>query len=149
IMRILVVHNFYQQPGGEDQVFASEVALLRKHGHDVQTFEADNDAVDSMGRIGLMRKTLWNRESYRSISQAAREHRAQVVHFHNTFPLVSPAGYAAARDTGAAVVQTLHNFRLLCPNAVFFREGNVCESCLGKRFAWPGVIHKCYRGSRS
>jgi len=148
-MRILVAHNFYQQPGGEDQVFASEVQLLRRFGHEVTTFEADNDAIDSMGRIELLRSTMWNRKMSAAIYKAASSHRAEVVHFHNTFPLISPAAYAAAHDAGAAVVQTLHNFRLLCPNALFFRDGKACELCLGKTFALSGIRHKCYRGSRS
>jgi glycosyltransferase involved in cell wall biosynthesis len=148
-MRVLIAHNFYQQPGGEDQVFASEVSLLRRFGHDVRTFEADNDAIDGMGQLKLMRATIWNGPMRAAIRDAAREHRAQIVHFHNTFPLISPAAYAGAHDASAAVVQTLHNFRLLCPNAVFFRDGAVCERCLGTATQWPGVVHKCYRGSRS
>lgn len=148
-MRVLVAHNFYQQPGGEDQVFSSEVQLLRRFGHEVTTFEADNDAIDSMGRIALLRNTLWNRKMAAAIGKAATAHRAEVVHFHNTFPLISPAAYTAAHDAGAAVVQTLHNFRLLCPNALFFRDGKACELCLGKTFALSGIRHKCYRGSRS
>jgi glycosyltransferase involved in cell wall biosynthesis len=146
-LRILVAHNFYQQPGGEDEVFASEVAMLQRFGHEVRKFEADNDAIDSMGKLAAFKATIWNKNSYQAVRQAVREHRAQIVHFHNTFPLISPAAYHAARDEGAAVVQTLHNFRLLCPSAVFFRDGKVCEDCLGKRLAWPGVMHKCYRGS--
>lgn len=148
-MRVIIAHNFYQQPGGEDQVFASEVALLERFGHAVRRFEMDNDAIASMGKLAALKATLWNKQSYQAVRQAVREHRAQVVHFHNTFPLISPAAYQAAHDEGAAVVQTLHNFRLLCPNAVFFREGKPCEDCLGKTFAWPGVRHKCYRDSRS
>jgi len=148
-MNVLLAHNFYQQPGGEDQVYASERALLEKFGHRVHRFEMDNDAIDSMGKLAAMRATIWNRKSYEAMRAAVREHRAQVVHFHNTFPLISPAAYTAARDEGAAVVQTLHNFRLLCPNAVFFRDGKVCEDCLGKTLAWPGVKHKCYRESRA
>ncbi len=148
-MRVLVAHNFYQQPGGEDQVFASEVQLLRRFGHEVTTFEADNDAIGSMGRLELLRNTLWNRKMGAAIGKAAAAHRAEVVHFHNTFPLISPAAYAAAHEAGAAVVQTLHNFRLLCPNALFFRDGKACELCLGKTFALSGIRLKCYRGSRS
>ncbi len=82
-------------------------------------------------------------------AQVVEQSQANVVHFHNTFPLVSPAAYYAAHRAGAAVVQTLHNYRLLCPQATFFREGGICEDCLGKRFAWPGVRRKCYRNSRS
>ena len=79
---------------------------------------------------------------------AARDHRADVVHFHNTLPLISPAGYYGARAAGAAVVQTLHNFRLICPGALLYRDGKICEDCVGKAFATPGVRHGCYRGSR-
>jgi len=148
-MRILVCHNFYQQPGGEDEVFASEVALLRLHGHDVTTFQLDNDVVNDMGRAAMLAATLWNRKTYQTLRQRVAEDRAEVVHFHNTFPLISPAAYYAARREGAAVVQTLHNFRLLCPGANLFRQGKVCEDCIGRHLPWPGVVHKCYRESRS
>jgi len=147
-MNILLVHNYYQQAGGEDQVFADETALLRERGNHVAQFTVHNDAVDALGKIALARKTIWNSDSYDALRRAAREHRAEVVHFHNTFPLISPAGYKAARDEGAAVVQTLHNYRLLCPTATFYRDGKVCEDCLG-RIPWPGVMHKCYRENRA
>jgi glycosyltransferase involved in cell wall biosynthesis len=92
---------------------------------------------------------VWNRAVARRVATLVRRERAEVVHFHNTFPLISPAAYSAARGAGAAVVQTLHNYRLLCPSAVFYRDGHVCEDCLGKRVPWPGVVHACYRGSRA
>jgi glycosyltransferase involved in cell wall biosynthesis len=147
--RAVVVHNFYQQPGGEDQVFKDEVALLRGRGHHVQTFTVHNDEVAQLGRLSLARKTLWNRDAYQRMHELVRRERADVVHFHNTFPLVSPAAYHAAKDAGARVVQTLHNYRLLCPAATFYRDGHVCEDCLGRSVAWPGVLHKCYRQNRS
>jgi glycosyltransferase involved in cell wall biosynthesis len=147
-MRIVVAHNFYQQPGGEDQVFADEVALLRRFGHEVVPFTIHNDRIETMGRLSVAAATVWNRATYRDLAPLVRGHRPQVVHFHNTFPLISPAAYQAARDEGAAVVQTLHNFRLLCPSGVLFRDGKVCEDCVGRVVPWPGVVHKCYRGSR-
>ena len=146
-MNILLVHNYYQQPGGEDQVFADETRLLRDRGHAVRQHTVHNDAVGAMGRVELLGKTIWNRAAYDELRAVARQHRADVVHFHNTFPLVSPAGYRAAHDAGAAVVQTLHNYRLLCPVATFYRDGGVCEDCMGKTVPWPGVVHRCYRGS--
>jgi len=147
-MRIVLAHNFYQQPGGEDSVFRSEYDLLRLHGHDVVRYELHNDAVQGMGRLAVLGATMWNRRSHAEILALATSHRADIVHFHNTFPLISPSGYAAARAAGAAVVQTLHNFRLLCPGAVFFRDGKVCEQCLGLRIATPAIANKCYRDSR-
>ena len=148
-MNVLLVHNFYQQPGGEDQVFADESKLLRARGHDVRQFTVHNDAVDGMGRLELARRTIWNRAAYDELRGLVASHRAEVVHFHNTLPLISPAGYRAAHDAGAAVVQTLHNYRLLCPTATFYRDGGACEDCLGKSVPWPGVLHKCYRDNRA
>ena len=147
-MNILLVHNFYRQPGGEDQVFADEGMLLERHGHTVARFTMDNDAIEGMGRFQLARKTIWNKDAQQALRQAARDIKADIVHFHNTFPLISPAAYYGAHDAGAAVVQTLHNYRLLCPAATFYRNSTVCELCLGRSIPWPGVWHKCYRDSR-
>ena len=144
-MKILQVHNYYQQPGGEDQVFAAEGELLGRRGHTVFRFEAHNDDVAQYGRLALAKATVWNDESYERLRALLREHRPQILHVHNTLPLISPAAYYAAKREGVAVVQTLHNYRLLCPAATFFRDGHVCEDCLGKAFPWPAVAHACYR----
>jgi glycosyltransferase involved in cell wall biosynthesis len=146
-MRIVVAHNFYQQPGGEDQVFAAEVELLRAHGHAVETYTVHNHRINQIGGVRRLAGLVWNRDTAAEMRRLVREHRAQVVHFHNTFPLISPAAYKAARTEGAAVVQTLHNFRLLAPCALLFRKGAVCEKCLGRQLAWPGIIRGCYRKS--
>ena len=148
-LRVLLVHNRYQRPGGEDYVFETEAALLDDAGHAVARFEMHNADANGLSRVALARRTVWSREGYRAVEAAALAHRADVVHFHNTLPLVSPAGYYCARAAGAAVVQTVHNFRLVCPSATLFRDGHICEACLGKRFAAPGVRHGCYRGSRA
>ena len=147
--RVAVIHNRYQQPGGEDGVFAGETDLLERQGHEVVRYVLDNQAIDGMGRLALARATVWNGDAYAGLRRLFASYRPDVAHFHNTFPLVSPAGYYAARREGVAVVQTLHNFRLACPNALFFRDGHVCEDCSGKAVAWPGVLHACYRGSRA
>ena len=147
-MKILVVHNFYQQAGGEDQVFLSEARMLEKNGHEVLRFTEDNDRVAGMGRLELAAATVWNREAYGRIHDLVRAERPEVVHFHNTFPLLSPSCYYAARNAGAAVVQTLHNYRLLCPAATLLRDGKPCEDCVGALIPWHGVQHACYRGNR-
>ena len=147
-MRILLCHNHYQQPGGEDQTFVEEGLLLESHGHEVTRFTLHNDAIEDMNRWELARKILWNRESYAELQQLIRSERPQVMHCTNTFPLISPAAYYAARDENVPVVQSLHNFRMFCANSLFLRKGKVCESCLGKRIAWPAIVHGCYRGSR-
>lgn len=148
-MNVLLAHNFYQQAGGEDQTFADEAKLLEEHGNLVGRFTMDNDDIDKMSRWTVARKTLWNKESCGALRKAIREIGAKVVHFHNTFPLISPAAYYAAHEEGAAVVQTLHNYRLMCVAATFCRDDRVCEDCLERPIAWPGIVHKCYRGNRA
>lgn len=148
-MRILTVHNNYQQPGGEEQIFATETALLESYGHEILRYTLDNDRIATTNPLLLAKNTLWNSTVYRELRSLIHAKQPQVAHFHNTFPLISPAAYYAARDEGVAVIQTLHNYRLLCPNALFFRAGRVCEDCLGTTVPLPGVIHGCYRGSHS
>ncbi len=144
-MRVLLCHNYYQQAGGEDPVFADEAWLLESRGHQVVPYTLHNRQVDRMRRWDLACKTVWNRQSYRELRQLIRRQRPALMHCHNTFPLISPSCYAAARAEGIPVVQTLHNFRLLCPSALLLRKGKPCEDCLGRVVAWPGTLHQCYR----
>ncbi|MFA9478264.1 glycosyltransferase family 4 protein [Phycisphaerales bacterium AB-hyl4] len=148
-MKILFVHNYYQQPGGEDQAFADQAWLLERHGHDVRQYTVHNDAVDGMNRLALAGRTLWNRQTYRELRALIQRERIELVHCMNTFPLISPAAYYAAHAAGAAVVQEVQNYRLFCPGAFFMRDGRVCTDCLGKRVPWPAVRHRCYRDSRA
>ena len=144
--RVLTVHAAYQHRGGEDSVIDSEETLLREHGHDVRRFARNNADIASMGRADLVVRTLLSREEARAFSHEIERFRPDVVHVHNTFPLISPAIYWVADRYGVPVVQTLHNFRLLCPQAMFLREGRVCEDCLG-HLPWRGAVRGCYRGS--
>jgi glycosyltransferase involved in cell wall biosynthesis len=148
-MKVLLSHNLYQQPGGEDQVFESEGALLEQFGHRVVRHTSHNDELEGMSPPALAAATLWNRAKYRELRALVRRERPDVVHFHNTFPLVSPAAYHAARAEGVPVVQTLHNYRLICPGATLMREGRTCEDCVGRAAPWRGVARACYRGSRA
>jgi glycosyltransferase involved in cell wall biosynthesis len=148
-MKILLAHNFYQQPGGEDEVFRSEFELLRSFGHEVSQFTIHNDRVAGMGRLPLLGATVWTGRVGDELREVVRAGRPEVVHFHNTFPLMSPAVYAAARAEGAAVVQTLHNYRLTCPGALLLRDGKACAKCVHQFIPWHAVVHGCYRGSRS
>lgn len=147
-MRVLLVHNAYQQRGGEDAVVQAEHDLLADHGHDVRLFGRHNDDISAMGRAGLAVQTLWSRATTHELGAQLAAWRPDVVHVHNTFPLISPSAYWACAAAGVPVVQTLHNFRLLCPQAMLLREGRVCEDCLGK-LPWRGAVRGCYRGSRA
>ena len=145
-MRVLIAHNAYQQRGGEDSVVADEVELLRAGGHEVMQMSAHNDDIAQMGRLELAAGTLWSGASARQMRALCSAFRPDVVHVHNSFPLLSPAVHWAAQEAGVPVVQTLHNFRLLCPQAMLLREGRVCEDCVG-RLPWRGAMRGCYRGS--
>lgn len=146
---VLLVHNQYQKPGGEDEVVRVESAMLRSRGHEVHDFRLHNDAINQMSKPGLLKVTLWNDAAHRQMQERLAASDSQIAHFHNTFPLISPAAYYAARRRRVPVVQTLHNYRLLCPSAIFYRDGRVCEECLGRSISWPAVMHGCYRGSRT
>ena len=147
-LRIVAVHNYYQQPGGEDRVFEAEADLLERNGHTVQRFTVHNDAVRDMNRLELACATVWNTAEYEKLRGLFGSFRPDLVHVHNTLPLISPAVYYAARAENAAVVQTLHNYRLVCPAGTLYRGGRPCELCVGRAIPWPGVVHACYRTSR-
>ena len=150
-MKILVVHNSYQQHGGEDVARDAEARLLRRAGHAVIEYSRSNS--DLIGasfphQLTVASETLWSRRSFRELRALLAREKPHVAHFHNTFPLISPSAYHACADAGVPVVQTLHNYRLLCPGATFFRAGQACEKCLRRPLAWPAVFHACYRNSR-
>ena len=147
-MKILAVHNYYQNPGGEDYVFEAETRLLESRGHEVLRYVDDNERIGRWSTVPAGVSAVWSRTAYRRIREIVRREKPEIVHFHNTLPLISPSALHAARSNGTAIVHTLHNYRLLCPMGRFFRNGAVCEDCLGKTPAWPGVLHACYRDSR-
>lgn len=146
-MRILFVHNAYQHKGGEDTVLEAEIALLAGRGHVVECFIRHNDDISRMSRAAVAIRTFWSNPAAKDFEAQLRSFKPDVVHVHNTFPLISPAIYWVADRLGVPVVQTLHNFRLLCPQAMFLREGKVCEDCLGN-LPWRGALRGCYRESR-
>ena len=148
-MKILFVHNRYQQAGGEDNVVAAEARLLADHGHDVELWSVDNKDLPA-GLTGKIKTALAT--SYSPASRALAQGKLQsfkpdVVHVHNFFPQISPSIYDACLDEGVPIVQTLHNYRLICPGAMLMRNGKICEQCItGSPYqaAWYG----CYRGSK-
>ncbi len=149
---VLVVHDRYRQAGGEDVVVANETALLRRHGHRVSELIVDNDRIaDRAGPLSKARlaaNTVWSFSAAAAVRRRIERERPDVVHVHNFLPLLSPSVHAAAHETGVAVVQTLHNYRLVCPAGTLFRDGRPCEDCVGRAVAVPAVVHACYRSSR-
>lgn len=145
-MHILIAHNAYQQRGGEDSVVESEIALLRARGHEVLEYRRSNDDLKGMGRVDAALQTMWSGQTRRELSALFAAEQPDVVHVHNTFPLISPSLYWAAAKARVPVVQTLHNYRLLCPQAMLLRAGTVCEDCVGK-LPWRAAVRGCYRDS--
>jgi glycosyltransferase involved in cell wall biosynthesis len=150
-MRIVVVHNRYRsaQPSGENLAVEQEVMLLRSAGHTVVPYERESDDIEQfppLRRALVPARVVWSPEDRAALSTLLARVRPDVVHVHNTFPLISPSILNACRTHGVPVVATLHNFRLLCANANLLREGSPCTLCVG-RAPWPAVVHRCYRDS--
>lgn len=145
-MKILVAHNAYHYRGGEDTLVDAEMAMLRRHGHDVFLYRRDNAEFAQIRPIHAALDTLWSRRTVREIHRLSKHFRPDIIHAHNTFPLISPSLYDAARYLHIPVVQTLHNFRLICPQAMLIRQGRLCTDCVGN-WPWRAVLHRCYRGS--
>ena len=150
-MRVLVVHNRYrsEQPSGENNVVDAEVSLLAEGGHEVSLFERRSDDIAAMplprkAAVPLM--VPWNPAVRKELAARLRAKRPDVVHIHNTFPLLSPSVVAACADAGVPAVATLHNYTMVCPPGTLHRDGHICTECVGGS-PLPAVKHGCYRGS--
>ncbi len=147
-LRIISVHNRYLMAGGEDQVFESEARLLRERGHEVTQIEEQNAYPDSVSKkIGMAMDCVWSRRWNREFRALLQKSHPDIVHVHNLFPRFSPSIYYACRRENVPVVQTLHNYRLLCASAELYRDGKVCEECIDHSVL-RGVRYGCYQGSR-
>lgn len=146
-IKILIAHNAYQLRGGEDSVVDAESTLLQSRGHAIAKYMRHNTDIPQMSRWAIAQQTLWSQQTISDLADLIDTVRPDVIHVHNTFPLISPAIYWIAGGFHIPVIQTLHNFRLACPQAMFLRNDKVCEDCLGHN-PWRSVWHGCYRESR-
>lgn len=148
--RILLVHNYYKIPGGEDTVVANEKKMLEDHGHKVFLYTRDNKELNSFTifqKLLLPLNTVFSFKTYREVCYIIRKYRIDIVHVHNTLNLISPSVFYAAFFCKVPVINTLHNFRLQCPAGTFYRDHHVCEDCM--KYGLPcSVKHSCYRGSK-
>jgi len=150
-MKIMLVHNQYQQTGGEEVVFRQERQLLQDAGHTVVAFNRSNDEIreyDWKDRIRLVNRTVWSEHTRREFAAALAQEKPDIVHVHNVFVVISPAVYSACCEAGIPIVQTLHNYRLFCPAGRLLRDGKVCEECVDHNL-WRSVRYGCYRDSRT
>ena len=149
-MRILIGHSYYAAPGGEDSVFETETATLRKAGHDVVTYavRTEHPRLEGMrDAVSRGARALWSRQAHRAIAQIIDRERPTIAHFHNVFPNLSVAAFAACRSRAVPVVWTLHNYRLACAAGTFFRNNAACHLCLNWG-PFPAAIYGCYHSSR-
>ena len=151
VRRVLQVHTRYRQAGGEDRVVEAEKRLLEAAGIAVHQVLFGNDdlteGTSPAGDLRLAASAIWSRAAVRRVRSAITALRPEVMHVHNTFVAASPSVYSAGKEV--AVVQTLHNYRMVCPVATAFRDGHACTDCVGRFFPWPSVVHACLHGSRS
>ncbi len=149
-MKVLIVHNHYKERGGEDAVVLSESNLLRAHGVEVELCEQTNDSIVTLrSKLAAAISVVYSSQGFSRVQEAIERFEPDVIHVHNWFPTLSPGIFWACKKQMVPVVHTLHNFRLLCANGNLFRNGGVCEDCLGTTLRLPGVIHACYRNSHS
>ena len=148
-MKILFIHNYYQYAGGEDNVVAAELKLLAAHGHQVELWSVDNKDLPSglRGKISTALNTTYSSSSKVTALSKLQTFNPDVVHVHNFFPQLSPSIYDACLELNIPVVQTLHNYRLMCPGAMLMRNGKICEQCVTGS-PYQAVLHGCYKGSK-
>ncbi len=149
-MKIIQVHNYYQYSGGEDIVVKNEYELLKAYNHTVLQYTTNNSEIKGynlLDKTNLIINATFSKKTYDVLTELFKKEKPDVCHVHNTFPLITPSVYYACKDAKIPVVQTLHNYRLLCSNAYFFRNGKVCEECMGKSL-FISLKYGCYRNSR-
>ena len=150
-MHVLLAHEYYQIPGGEDEYFEIRRDVLRAHGIRITEYLRHNNEISGyslLRKLTLAARTTWAWDTNRELARVLAENRPDVAHFGNMFPLMSPSVYYVCARAGVPVVQNLDNARLICISGGFYREGRTCEECVG-RFPWPAISHACYRGSRA
>lgn len=145
---ILLVHCHYRLPGGEDAVFAAERAMLQAHGHRVITYERSNETCGPAEKLLLPLRAVYSLKTVREVRALIRKEHVDLVHVHNTLLTISPSVFHACFQENVPVVQTLHNFRIFCPNGILMRQGHVCEEC-PQHGLGCAVRHACYRNSRA
>lgn len=150
-MKVLFIHNYYQQYGGEDTVVKAEKNLLTSYGNKVTVYSRLNSRVyrySFLKKVNLYLSTHWSKDDYFDIKNIIQKENPDIAHIHNTFLLITPSAYYACRDSGLPIVQTLHNYRFLCPGGNLYIKGLICEECLKEKSFKKSLANGCWRNSR-
>jgi glycosyltransferase involved in cell wall biosynthesis len=147
-MKILMLHNAYKIRGGEDISTKNEFEMLKEAGHDVELVIFDNSDINGFFKtIKTAAQSIWNHKIYKWIRKEIRDKKYDIVHIQNNFPLISPSVYLACNKENVPVIQSIRNYRLICPSANLYRNGSLCTDCVNKKIKYPAIIHKCYKDS--
>ncbi len=146
-MKVLIIHNRYKIQGGEDLSTEAEVSLLKCNGVEVDTFYVNNADINLKNKSTLALNTIWSTHYYKEIGKVIEEGGYDIVHVQNFFPLLSPSIFYACQKANTKVVMSVRNYRLICPNAQMYVNGNVCTACVGKTIPLQAIKKKCYRKS--
>jgi len=148
-MKILLLHNTYQHKGGEDSVFENEYKLLVKNENEVEKLLFSNDSIHTaLDKLKVGISSIYSKNSAETLREKIHSFKPDIIHVHNFFPVASPSIFYVADELNVPIVMTLHNYRLVCPNALLFRKNEVCEKCIDKKFPLAGVLNGCYRDSK-
>lgn len=152
-MKVVIAHNRYRsaQPSGENSIVETEIAQLTAAGVEVLPFLRSSDEIPTLSagaKVMLPVSPVYAPRAQRDLAQLIKTERPDLIHLHNPYPLISPWLVRTAHRYGVPVVQTVHNYRHVCPSGIYFRDGRICQDCRGRVVALPAVVHGCYRGSR-
>ncbi len=146
-MKVLMLHNRYKIQGGEDVQTDADFALLKSNGVDIHSYYVSNDALEDTNKIALAFNTIWSKKYHDELLKKIATEQYEILHVQNFFPLLSPSIFYAAKSAGTKIVMAVHNYRLICPNALMFIENKICTICVGKKIPYPAIQKKCYRDS--
>jgi glycosyltransferase involved in cell wall biosynthesis len=149
-MRILLVHNYYQLRGGEDVYIDSLYKLLKENGHDVFLYTKRSSDIKSnlISKASIALGMFYNKSVEKELTKIIKSFRPDIAHFHNIYPLITPVAYRICKKFSVPIIQTVHSYRFMCPKATLFRNGKICEECVGKKLFYPAIKYGCYRQSR-
>jgi len=148
-MKVLLIHNYYQYRGGEETYVTSLQRLLTKNGHTVILYSKDSKHIKTVwDKIKVGFGLFWNPKVAKELDEIIQKERPNVAHFNNIYPLIGATAYYICKKNNIKIVQTIHNYRFMCPKGILFRNGKICELCINKRFFLPAILFRCYHRSR-
>jgi len=147
-MRILLIHNRYQYYGGEETYVESLKKLLGKNGHKVYLYTKDSKNIKTLGdKIKAGLGLFWNFRTAKELTEIIKEFKPNIAHFNNIYPLIGATAFKICHNSKIPIIQTIHNYRFMCPKGILFRKGKICERCINKRFFSPAILYGCYHQS--